>query len=47
MAPIYFLGDYSTGISLVASTRGVTLLPAYVEALLPASLVSPSAGNGP
>jgi LysR family transcriptional regulator, hca operon transcriptional activator len=28
------------GISLVASTRGVTLLPAYVEPLLPWSIVS-------
>lgn len=48
MAPTHFLDGYATGISLVASTRGVTLLPAYVEALLPASLVSrPLAGNGP
>jgi LysR family transcriptional regulator, hca operon transcriptional activator len=48
MAPVHFLDGYATGISLVASTRGVTLLPAYVEALLPASLVSrPLAGNGP
>ena len=48
MAPSHFLDGYATGISLVASTRGVTLLPAYVEALLPASLVSrPLTGNGP
>lgn len=48
MAPSHFLDGYATGISLVASTRGVTLLPSYVEALLPASLVSrPLAGNGP
>ena len=48
MAPSHFLDSYATGISLVASTKGVTLLPAYVEALLPASLVSrPLAGNGP
>jgi len=48
MAPNHFLDGYATGISLVASTRGVTLLPAYVEALLPASLVSrPLSGNGP
>jgi LysR family hca operon transcriptional activator len=48
MAPNHFLDGYATGISLVASTRGVTLLPAYVEALLPASLVSrPLAGNKP
>ena len=48
MAPAHFLDSYATGISLVASTKNVTLLPAYVEALLPASLVSrPLAGNGP
>ncbi len=48
MAPVHFLDGYATGISLVASTKGVTLLPAYVEALLPASLVSrPLTGNGP
>jgi LysR family hca operon transcriptional activator len=48
MTPTHFLDGYATGISLVASTRGVTLLPAYVEALLPASLVSrPLIENGP
>lgn len=48
MRPTHFLDGYATGISLVASTQGVTLLPAYVEALLPASLVSrPLTGNGP
>lgn len=48
MTPTHFLDGYATGISLVASTRGVTLLPAYVEALLPASLVSrPLVDNGP
>ena len=48
MAPTHFLDGYATGISLVASTKGVTLLPAYVKALLPASLISrPLAGNGP
>jgi len=48
MAPTHFLDGYATGISLVASTKGVTLLPAYVEALLPASLVSrPLTGNSP
>lgn len=48
MAPAHVLDSYATGISLVASTKGVTLLPAYVEALLPASLVSrPLAGNCP
>ena len=48
MAPTHFLDGYATGISLVASTKGVTLLPAYVKALLPASLVSrPLSDNGP
>ncbi|WP_194954040.1 LysR substrate-binding domain-containing protein [Sphingopyxis solisilvae] len=48
MTPTHFLDGYATGISLVASTQGVTLLPAYVEALLPASLVSrPLIENGP
>ncbi len=48
MKSTHFLDGYATGISLVASTRGVTLLPAYVEALLPASLVSrPLIENGP
>lgn len=48
MMPTHFLDGYATGISLVASTKGVTLLPAYVKALLPASLVSrPLTGNGP
>lgn len=48
MAPTRFLDGYATGISLVASTNGVTLLPAYVQALLPASLVSrPLSDNGP
>ncbi|QAY75848.1 LysR substrate-binding domain-containing protein [Sphingosinicella sp. BN140058] len=48
MAASHHLDSYATGISLVASTKGVTLLPAYVQALLPASLVSrPLAGNGP
>lgn len=36
----YMLDDFGTGISLVSSTRGVTLLPAYVEPLLPWSAVS-------
>ena len=40
MSPTHFLDGFATGISLVASTRGVTLLPAYVEALLPWSVVS-------
>lgn len=46
--PRHLLDGIATGISLVASTGGVTLLPAYVEPLLPRSLVSrPLAGNPP
>jgi LysR family transcriptional regulator, hca operon transcriptional activator len=48
MAPARMLDGYATGISLVASTKGVTLLPAYVEALLPSSVVSrPLKGEPP
>jgi len=48
VSPSHFLDGFATGISLVASTRGVTLLPAYVEVLLPRSVVSrPLAGNAP
>lgn len=36
----HFLDGFATGISLVASTGGVTLLPTYVEPLLPRSVVS-------
>ena len=48
VSPTHFLDGFATGISLVASTRGVTLLPAYVESLLPSSVVTrPLAGNAP
>jgi LysR family hca operon transcriptional activator len=48
VSPTHFLDGFATGISLVASTRGVTLLPAYVEPLLPWSVVSrPLTGNAP
>ncbi|MET3889063.1 DNA-binding transcriptional LysR family regulator [Bosea sp. OAE506] len=48
VSPTRFLDSFATGISLVASTGGVTLLPAYVERLLPASLISrPLIGNAP
>lgn len=48
VSPTHFLNGFATGISLVASTRGVTLLPAYVEPLLPWSVVSrPLSGNPP
>jgi LysR family hca operon transcriptional activator len=38
--PSQYLDSLATGISLVASTGGVTLLPAYAEPLLPWSVVS-------
>jgi LysR family hca operon transcriptional activator len=48
VSPGHFLDGFATGISLVASTGGVTLLPAYVEALLPRSVVSrPLTGKPP
>lgn len=48
VSPIHVLDGIATGISLVASIGGVTLLPAYVETLLPRSLVSrPLTGNAP
>lgn len=48
VSPAHKLDGIATGISLVASTGGITLLPAYVETLLPRSLVSrPLAGNAP
>jgi LysR family transcriptional regulator, hca operon transcriptional activator len=37
--PIHHLDNFTTGISLVASSRGITLLPAYVIPLLPWSVV--------
>ncbi|CAM3555230.1 Transcriptional regulator [Bordetella sputigena] len=37
--PRYRLDDYGTGLTLVTSTGGITLLPAYVEPLLPWSVV--------
>lgn len=48
VSPTHLLDGFATGISLVASTGGVTLLPAYVESLLPGSVVSrPLKGNAP
>lgn len=38
--PTHFLDNFTTGVSLVASTRSITLLPAYVLPLLPWSVVS-------
>lgn len=40
ITPSQSLDNFATGISLVASTRGITLLPSYVEPLLPWSVVS-------
>ena len=46
--PTQFLDNLATGISLVVSTGGVTLLPAYAEPLLPRSVVSRRlAGDAP
>ena len=39
MRPAQHLDNFTTGISLVASTGGITLLPAYVLPLLPHSIV--------
>jgi LysR family hca operon transcriptional activator len=48
VSPSHFLDGFATGISLVASTKGLTLLPAYVERLLPQSVVSrPLVGSPP
>jgi LysR family hca operon transcriptional activator len=44
----HYLDNFTTGISLVASTRGVTLLPIYVLPLLPWSVVArPLKGGTP
>jgi len=46
--PTQFLDNAPMGMSLVASTRSVTMLPAYVEPLLPWSVVSrPMKGEQP
>lgn len=48
LTPAHHIDNFAMGISLVASTRGVALLPAYVEPLLPWSVVSrPLTGNPP
>jgi LysR family hca operon transcriptional activator len=48
LAPSHHIGNFAMGLSLVASTRGVALLPAYVEPLLPWSVVSrPLTGEPP
>jgi LysR family hca operon transcriptional activator len=40
ITPSHHIDNFAMGISLVASTGGVALLPAYVEPLLPWSVVS-------
>jgi LysR family transcriptional regulator, hca operon transcriptional activator len=40
LTPSHHIDNFAVGISLVASTGGVALLPAYVEPLLPWSVVS-------
>ncbi len=48
LTPSHHIDNFAMGISLVASTRGVALLPAYVEPLLPWSVVSrPLSGDPP
>jgi LysR family hca operon transcriptional activator len=48
LTPSHRIDNFAMGISLVASTRGVALLPAYVEPLLPWSVVSrPLVGEAP
>jgi LysR family hca operon transcriptional activator len=48
LTPSHFIDNFAMGISLVASTRGVALLPTYVEPLLPWSVVSrPLHGDPP
>ena len=48
LTPSHHIDNFAMGISLVASMRGVALLPAYVEPLLPWSVVSrPLLGEPP
>jgi LysR family hca operon transcriptional activator len=48
VAPAQFVDNPAMVMSLVASTRGVSLIPSYVEPLMPWSVVSrPLAGNAP
>lgn len=48
VTPSHRIDNFAMGISLVASTRGIALLPAYVEPLLPWSVVSrPLEGEPP
>jgi LysR family hca operon transcriptional activator len=48
LRPIHKIDNLGMAVSLVASTRGVTLLPAYAQNFLPSSVVSrPLAGEAP
>jgi LysR family hca operon transcriptional activator len=48
LEPTHGVDNIATAISLVASTRGLSLMPAYAENLLPWSVVSrPLAGEAP
>jgi LysR family hca operon transcriptional activator len=48
LQPSHHIDNFAMGISLVASTRGVAILPVYVEPLLPWSVVSrPLKGEPP
>lgn len=48
LTPSHRIDNFAMGMSLVASTGGIALLPAYVEPLLPWSVVSkPLAGDPP
>ena len=48
ITPTHHIDNFAMGLALVASTRGVALLPAYVEPLLPWSVVSrPLTGEPP
>jgi LysR family hca operon transcriptional activator len=47
LTPSHRIENFATGLSLVASLRGVALLPAYVEPLLPWSVVSRSLKGEP
>jgi LysR family hca operon transcriptional activator len=46
--PVHEIDNLAMAVSMVASTRGVTLLPAYAENFLPGSVISrPLAGDPP
>jgi LysR family transcriptional regulator, hca operon transcriptional activator len=47
VTPSHLIDNFAMGISLVASTRGVALLPAYVQPLLPWSVVSRTLSGDP